>query len=220
MRYYMLNKPRGCITATEDARDATVMDLFPADVREGLFPVGRLDKDTEGFLLITDDGHLSCKLMMPHHHIPKTYLYYAIGTVTEEDRIRMETGVTFDTGYVTRPAKAQILGRHTLGDILDLLPERELKRAKKHLCSPVTEGVLTVTEGKKHQIKRMLRAVGCHVAVLRRVSIGDLSLDAFLAPGAYRPLTPEEVQVLYGDEPVPARPVRFSKETGTFVDAE
>lgn len=200
MQYYMFNKPRGCVTAARDARWHTVMDYFPPLIRQSCFPVGRLDKDTEGFLLITDDGTLCARLTHPCHHVKKTYFFRAIGTLTEEDLCALRTGVLLAPGEYSRPAEVSCLGRGELSDILPFLNEREAMRARKHLHSPVCWGTITLTQGKKHQVRRMLGIRRAHVVFLRRVSVGAVRLDEKLAPGFYRPLTEEEINILYNAE--------------------
>ncbi|MFE8703366.1 pseudouridine synthase [Cytobacillus sp. FJAT-54145] len=172
--YLMMNKPPGVISATEDQRDETVVDLLEMeDLVFSPFPVGRLDKDTEGLLLLTNDGQLSHRLLSPKKHVPKTYFAVIDGEVTEEDVIAFREGVTLDDGYVTKPGELQILKSGIRSDI-----------------------ELTITEGKFHQVKRMFEAVGKRVTYLKRISMGPLKLDETLELGEYRELTDEEVQML------------------------
>ena len=194
--YYMFHKPRGCITARRDARHATVMDYFPEDKRDELFPVGRLDKDTEGFLLVTNDGNLAFNLMMPEREVPKTYFFWAQGILSEENVSRLECGVSIykDTERITAPARIEILETSTLRDIKDLLTGDDTKVSNRRGDLPVTSGLITITEGKKHQVKRMIRYAGCRVVYLKRLKIGTLSLDESLPKGKYRELTPEELE--------------------------
>lgn len=179
--YYLLHKPAGCVSATEDRNDRTVMDYVPSG-RKGLFPVGRLDKDTEGLLLITNDGMLAHELLSPARHVEKTYFLRAEGIVTEDDRIRLERGVDIGEEKPTLPARAEILKR-TGGDSGDLGPG----------C---TELLLSICEGKFHQVKRMMEAVGKPVIYLKRVSMGPLTLPEDLKKGECRPLTEQEVTEL------------------------
>ena len=179
--YYLLHKPAGCVSATEDRNDRTVMDYVPSG-RKGLFPVGRLDKDTEGLLLITNDGMLAHELLSPARHVEKTYFLRAEGIVTEDDRIRLERGVDIGEEKPTLPARAEILKR-TGGDSGDLGPG----------C---TELLLSICEGKFHQVKRMMEAVGKPVIYLKRVSMGPLTLPEDLKKGECRPLTEQEVMEL------------------------
>ena len=197
MRYYMFNKPRGCITACFDERHKTVMDYFPSSERAGLFPVGRLDKDTEGFLIITDDGQLSFRVTNPESGIEKTYFFYAKGELDEEKIKRLEAGVDIMASSVhkTAPAKAEKAGEFTLREIADRL-DCDPARLKytRHGDVPVTAVKITITEGKKHQVKKMAMAVGMRIVYLERTAIASVPLDTSLKRGEYRPLTAEEVE--------------------------
>ena len=157
----MFHKPRGCITARRDARHATVMDYFPEERRDELFPVGRLDKDTEGFLLVTDDGDLCFELMSPENEIPKTYFFWALGTLREEKIKEIESGISIYKGrdFETAPAKIHISHTATLADIKPLLSDEDAKMSRKRGEMQVTAAYITITEGKYHQIKQMLYAV-------------------------------------------------------------
>lgn len=175
--YFMLNKPAGVVSATEDKRDRTVLDLIQYKKRKDLFPVGRLDKDTEGLLLITNDGALSHRLLSPRHHVDKTYYVEVQGYVTEETRAAFQRGVNIGTEeepLVTMPARLEILEAG-----------QSLSRVR-----------LTIREGKFHQVKRMFLSQGMEVSYLKRESMGSLRLDDSLAPGDYRPLTEHEIKRL------------------------
>lgn len=203
MRYYMFNKPKGCITACSDERHKTVMDYFPEDERSGLFPVGRLDKDTEGFLIITDDGRFSFRVASPEHETEKTYLFYAKGTLDEEKLKRLESGVDISAPSVpvhkTAPAKVEKIGELTLRDIADVLDEDSAKlRLTRKGDVPVTAVKITITEGKKHQVKKMAMAVGMRIVYLERIAIGGVKLDKNLGRGEYRPLTSDEIAAIEG----------------------
>ncbi len=172
--YLMMNKPQEVLSATEDKRDQTVIDLLDAEYNIfEMFPVGRLDKDTEGFLLLTNDGKLAHNLLSPKKGVPKTYYAHIEGIVTEEDTKRFSEGVILDDGYETKPGQLRILK-----------------------SADISEIELTITEGKYHQVKRMFEAVGKQVIYLKRLSMGPLSLDESLALGSYRELTEEELQQL------------------------
>lgn len=172
--YFIMNKPPGVISATEDLRDETVIDLLePLHQHFQPFPVGRLDKDTEGLLLLTNDGQLAHNLLSPKKHVPKVYYAQIEGVVTEEDAGKFANGVELDDGYVTKPGKLVIL-----------------KSAQQ------SEIELTIQEGKFHQVKRMFEAVGKRVTYLKRISMGSLKLDENLALGEYRELTAEELNGL------------------------
>ncbi len=172
--YLMMNKPQGVISATEDTRDQTVVDLLDMDDQVySPFPVGRLDKDTEGLLLITNDGGLAHQLLSPKKHVPKTYYAVIDREVTEEDIEAFKQGVTLDDGYLTKPGELRIINSGESSEI-----------------------ELTITEGKFHQVKRMFEAVGKKVIYLKRISMGSLELDESLKLGEYRELTEEELSQL------------------------
>lgn len=216
--YYMLYKPAGVITATEDSRTATVLDLLrtpessgsPSErqpvqpsrsvqpvLRRDLFPVGRLDRDTEGLLLITDDGQLAHRLLSPGRHVDKVYYAVVTGQVTEEDRRRFAEGLCVDESLTAMPARllsAAEAARET-EQLSGLIPEdpQQLIPPGTTSFSPV---LVTIREGKFHQIKRMFAAVGKEVLYLRRLSMGPLLLDEALSPGEFRELTQEEIRLL------------------------
>ena len=172
--YLMLHKPAGVVSATEDNRKKTVLDLVrPEDRKNGLFPVGRLDKDTEGLLLLTDDGELAHRLLSPKKHVDKTYYAKIDGQVTEEHVKLFREGLDIGDEKKTLPAVLTIL-----------------------LSGQVSEIEVTIHEGRFHQIKRMFEAVGCKVTYLKRLSMGSLVLDETLPPGEYRPLTEAELEGL------------------------
>lgn len=169
--YLMLNKPAGVLTATEDRRAPTVLDLVPAELRRpGLAPVGRLDKDTTGLLLLTDDGQLAHELLSPRRHVDKVYLAWVEGTGTEADRAAFRAGLTLEDGMKCLPA--------------------ELENLEPGLCR------VTVREGKFHQVKRMLASRGLPVRRLKRLAMGPLRLDETLTEGGVRPLTDGEMAAL------------------------
>ncbi|MBW7476914.1 rRNA pseudouridine synthase [Paenibacillus oenotherae] len=177
--YVMLNKPQGVVSATEDRRDRTVVDLL--DPEDGVlqpFPVGRLDKDTEGLLLLTNDGRMAHELLSPRKHVPKTYEADVLGDVGESDVEAFAAGVTLDDGYETMPAQLFV---------------REREAAAEGVLSRIT---LTIHEGKFHQVKRMFQAVGKEVVYLRRIAMGPLKLDPALPLGNYRELTDVELELL------------------------
>lgn len=175
--YYMLNKPKGVISATEDNRHQTVVDLISiADQMPGLFPVGRLDKDTTGLLLMTNDGDLSHQLLSPKKKVPKLYQAEVAGIMTEEDIAIFSEGVTISGNEKCLPAKLMIL---------------EVNKDKE--TSLIN---LEIVEGKFHQVKRMVEAVGKKVVTLDRLSMGGLFLDHQLKRGTYRELTDEELAQL------------------------
>lgn len=172
--YYMLNKPAGVVSATEDKKAATVVELIKERKRKDLFPVGRLDKDTEGLLLITNDGALAHRLLSPSRHVDKTYFVRVAGKVTPTEQNAFFKGVNIGTKEAeewTKPARMEILKSAGTSEVL-----------------------LTIQEGKYHQIKRMFQAVDMQVVYLKRLSMGSLTLDPELGPGEYRPLTKEELE--------------------------
>lgn len=169
--YYMLNKPQGVVTATKDNLSKTVLELLPAEIRKNLFPVGRLDKDTEGLLLLTNDGELAHRMLSPSKHVDKSYLVGIREPLAEHARCALEQGVDIGEEALTRPAKVAILNDSQI--------------------------ILTIHEGKFHQVKRMLKAVDNEVISLKRITFGSLSLDENLSPGEYRELTDAEVALLH-----------------------
>ena len=171
--WVMLHKPAGVLSATEDGRGETVLDLLPPELRrQGLFPVGRLDKDTEGLLLLTNEGGLAHDLLSPRHHVDKVYYARTAGTLTEADCRAFAEGME-------------------LGDLRCLPAELEILSA-----GPESEALVTLREGKFHQVKRMLAQRGKPVLYLKRVKMGNLTLDPALARGNYRYLTDEELREL------------------------
>ena len=176
--YLMMNKPPGVISATEDKHDKTVIDLLdPLSQHFKPFPVGRLDKDTEGLLILTNDGHLSHQLLSPKKHVSKLYFAVIEGRVTEEDVKKFKEGVRLEDGYFTKPGELTILSS---GD--------------------VSEIELSIMEGKFHQVKRMFESVGKKVTYLKRIRMGSLQLDETLELGDYRHLTEDELEALQQKE--------------------
>lgn len=173
-RYLLMNKPAGVITAVSDRRQ-TVLDLLPEGERRGLFPVGRLDRDTEGLLLLTTDGQLCHALMSPRRHVEKVYLAGVSGMLLPDAAERFAAGLVLRDGTVCRPALIEPAGE---GDGLTLWR-------------------IILQEGKYHQVKRMIAAVGGHVETLRRVAVGPLTLPPELLPGQYRPLLMDELGRLF-----------------------
>lgn len=199
-RYLMFHKPTGCITARKDEEHKTVLDYFPENEQPGLFPVGRLDKDTQGLLLLTNDGALDYFLMNPTHHVKKTYYFWALGSITQEEKEQLEQGIKIQGEVgLTKPATLVLDRQGYYDEYASLIDGKDAEIVTKKDASyrkPVVSGYLTITEGKKHQVKRMLRAVGCYVIALKRISIGGLLLDEKLAPGEYRTLTEDELGLL------------------------
>lgn len=223
--YVMLHKPAGFVSATEDNRDRTVLELLPEDLSVfSPFPVGRLDKDTEGLLLLTNNGKLSHDLLSPRKHVPKTYQALVAGQVGSEDIATFATGVTLDDGYVTLPATLRIhaeakreanleadgdagiepvASSFTMEEAIERLDTFPALRANRtnwreavDAGEPLSWIELTIAEGKYHQVKRMFEAVGKKVLYLRRSGMGPLPLDETLAPGEWRELTEDELERL------------------------
>lgn len=169
----MFHKPAGCVTATQDPLHKTVMDYITHVQKEELFPVGRLDLDTEGLLLLTNDGDLAHRLLSPRHHVWKTYFVRVRGRLSEEDKEAFREGVDIGEKNVTLPAKLSILS-----------------------CGDISEAEISICEGKFHQVKRMFAARGCEVLYLKRVSMGGIALDPRLAQGEWRELTEKEREIL------------------------
>ncbi len=175
--YYMLNKPAGVVSATNDNTCKTVLELINEPKTKDLFPVGRLDKDTEGLLLITNDGDLSHSLLSPKKHVNKTYYVETDDIITDEMIIKLENGLDIGDEKLTLPAKAEVI------------------KDNNHNTS---SAYLTITEGRFHQVKRMFKAVGREVVYLKRISMGSLKLDESLPKGSYRELTEIEISLLRG----------------------
>lgn len=219
-QYYMLHKPAGVLSASEDRRQTTVVDLINLNdelVRKDLFPVGRLDKDTEGLLIITNDGPLAHQLLVPKHHIDKTYYAIVTGTITEDDQRAFTRGIRYDEKLTALPASLRVLSTgKTVADLRRALgftatSERLLRT---RLAGPafigaeepaditddtlVSEVEINIQEGKFHQIKKMVKALpgGKEILYLRRISMGALRLDPKLAPGEFRKLSEDEIKIL------------------------
>ena len=197
-RYIMFHKPAGCITAKEDETHKTVMDYFTKEDGKGLFPVGRLDKDTEGLLLLTNDGEFNHQLMHPDHHVSKKYFFWVLGTISAEKKSLLEKGINIDeTDNLTSPAKIEVMQSGSYEEFEDQIPSYTYDSSNMKsntYVQMVTSGYITITEGKKHQVKRMLKAIGCYVIYLKRFQIGGLELDKELQPGDYRELRKEEIE--------------------------
>lgn len=173
-QYFMLNKPKGVVSATTDDRDKTVIDLITEKKRRDLFPVGRLDKDTEGLLIITNDGKLANSLLTPGKHVDKRYYAEVCGRADEELKKRFAEGVDIGDDAPTKPAGLEII----------------------RAAADKSEVYITITEGRYHQIKRMFSVCGMKVQYLKRLSMGAVSLDEKLGPGEYRRLNEKEIELL------------------------
>lgn len=172
--YLMLNKPGGVVSATKDPKERTVLELLDQKYQnKGIFPVGRLDKDTEGLLILTNNGDLGHKLLAPKKKVPKRYFAKVSGPIGNAEIESFRKGITLDDGYLTRPAQLELVN-----------------------CGAVSEVMVVIEEGKYHQIKRMFQALGKDVLYLKRLAMGELSIDPNLRIGDYRELTPEEIDLL------------------------
>lgn len=194
--YFMLNKPAGYVSATKDDEHMTVLELISEKSRNDLFPVGRLDIDTEGLLLITNDGEISHKLLSPKSHVDKTYFLLTKGRVTEDDVDLLEKGIDIGDEKPTLPANVSDISVVKWDDIKsyhdNILSAKEFD--EKDRLGEFTTLYLTIHEGRYHQVKRMMAKVGKPVLYLKRVSMGTLKLDEKLSVGDYRKLTEKEIE--------------------------
>ena len=171
--YLMLNKPAGVVSATFDNKDKTVIDLIKNYKHLNLFPFGRLDKDSEGLLIISNDGQLAHELLSPKKHVYKIYYVDVEGTVTDEDILKFKEGITLDDGYLCKSSTLEILESNN-----------------------ISKCYVTICEGKFHQVKRMFESVNKKVIYLKRITFGNIKLDNSLKLGEYRKLTEEEINLL------------------------
>lgn len=186
--YYMFHKPFGCVTAHRDDRFPVVMDYFRSLENEHLSPVGRLDRETEGLLMITDDGIWNQEMTNPAFHVPKTYEFTALGTLDKEKLRKLSEGVLLiGSDRPTTSASVTVTGTSILSKVVPHLHPDMQEKLKYNLPDhPVVFGTITISEGRKRQIRRMLKVVGCCVIRLKRISMGDLILDPKLKPGEYK----------------------------------
>ena len=191
--YYMFYKPFGCVTAHRDDLFPVVMDYFSELHNDRLSTVGRLDRETEGLLIVTDDGKWNQYMTNPEFHVPKTYEFAALGTLDARKLQRLAEGVLLTGSNIpTKGADVTVTDTCVLSDILPLLhPDMQKKLAHNLPSHPVVMGTVTISEGRKRQIRRMLKVVGCCVIRLKRVSMGNIVLDDTLNPGDYREFVPE-----------------------------
>ena len=173
-KYYMLNKPQGVISATTDKEHTTVIDLFANENVEGLYPLGRLDGDTEGLLLVTNNGPLGYRMLNPDQHIEKEYYVEVNGPLDEDAVETFKRGVTFHGGYQCKPSTLTII----------------------ESSDSLSRTTVTISEGKFHQVKKMFLCVGVKVTYLKRIRFGEFILDEALAPGEYRELNETELQLV------------------------
>lgn len=187
--WLMLHKPGGCVTAAEDAGHRTVMDYIDHPRRAELFPVGRLDLDTEGLLFLTNEGATAHRMLSPSHHVEKTYFVRVRGELTDADVRAFAEGIDIGEKKKTLPAELRIL--RSGADMADEARDADCPSGK------VTEAEVTICEGKFHQIKRMFARQGCEVVYLKRIRMAGITLDEKLAPGRWRELTKEETERLH-----------------------
>lgn len=195
--YYMLNKPAGVVSATVDNNDRTVIDLIDSERKKDLFPVGRLDKDTVGLLIITNDGELAHSLLSPVKHIDKKYFARVEGIITEEHIKRFKEGLKLKDGTLTKPAQLEIIKS---GNVKSDNAKSDNPKSENEKSSNISEVEITICEGKYHQIKRMIACVEGKVIYLKRLSMGRLELDENLREGEYRRLTEDEIKCLRNGE--------------------
>ncbi len=204
-QYFLLNKPKGVVSATEDKFQKTVLDLLPENRRKDLFPVGRLDKDTTGLLLITNDGALSHRLLAPGKHVDKVYEALIRGNVEQKHILAFEEGLQVEEDWKALPAKLELLDLWNLmqEDVSDLDRSKQRVTLKEWFDSDLNlqdkSGLysyirITIHEGKYHQIKRMFEAIGMEVLELKRISMGSLTLPSDLAIGEYQKIAMEDIE--------------------------
>ncbi len=195
----MFNKPQGCVTAKTDVGHKTVMDYFPDEIKEKFHPVGRLDKNTEGLLIITNDGMLTKKLCDPAEKKEKVYFLWAIGEMNEDKIQKIREGLFIK--HREEPCeKADLKVDRTdlLYNISGHFSKEHRAKLMKNKNIPVFSCFITITEGKKHQVKRMMKALGCTVVYLKRIKIAGVCLDENLMPGMFREMTDCEMKILEG----------------------
>lgn len=202
--YYMFNKPFGCVTARRDARFPTVMDYFKDLYNDGLSPVGRLDRETEGLLLITDDGRWNQRMAHPDYRKQKTYEFTALGDLTHTKLQMLQNGILLNGCTVpTLPCQITVTNTSVLSEILPSLhPEVQSAIGRNRPGHPVVMGTITITEGRKRQIRRMMKAVHCCVVALKRISIDNIVLDGNLKPGEWKSFSPPGLSYIT-NPPVP-----------------
>ena len=192
--YYMFHKPFGCVTARRDEKYPVVMDYFRELNNPQLSPVGRLDRETEGLLFVTDDGKWNRLMTLPESGKEKCYEFIVMGELTPEKIQHLEQGVCLNgSSEPTAPAKVTVTGFSTLGEVLPQLhPEIQEKSRHNPMDRVMTFGTITITQGRYRQIRRMMKAVRCLVLELRRISIDHIRLDEELKPGQWKEIYPQE----------------------------
>lgn len=193
--YYQFYKPAGCVTALRDETEPTILEYLGALDMTRLRPVGRLDRDTEGLLILTDDGTYNQRMTHPDAGVEKEYFFWAMGTLTEEKCTKLAQGVRLPgmVGEITRPAKIVPAETSTLEHIHEFIKGKDRERILKNRPDkPVFSGYITVTEGRKHEVKRLLKSIGCCCVYLKRVRMGEVVLFCDLKPGETRNFIPQE----------------------------
>lgn len=197
----MFNKPSGCVTAKRDENFMSVMDYFPLQMKEDFHPIGRLDKDTKGLLIITNNGKLTHFLAEPKFHVPKKYYFMALGTLDKEKIETIENGIYLKgSNVLTKPAKVEVCEMDILENREYMLCENERAGYMKNPKCPVVLGYITITEGKNHQVKRMLKSVRCHIVYLKRLEMGKIKLDSTLKEGYYKELSLKDIEKIIPEE--------------------
>lgn len=194
-RYYQFYKPAGCITALRDEKEPTIMQYLGALDMTRLRPVGRLDRDTEGLLILTDDGGYNQRMTHPDAGIEKEYFFCALGVFDEEKQRYLADGARLRgvQEVTARPAYIKVLDRSTLKQIEPLIKGKTRERVLKNRPdTPAFSGLITVTEGRKHEVKRLLKSIGCCCVCLKRVRMGEVRLFPDLKPGEFREFTPDD----------------------------
>ncbi|MFI3236684.1 MAG: pseudouridine synthase [Lachnospiraceae bacterium] len=191
--YYVFNKPQGCVSARVDSMK-TVLDYFAEVPTEGLFPVGRLDKDTEGLLFVTNDGGFSHRLMSPEAHVSKTYYFMTLGSLGREEIEKLEEGVDIGLERIAKASSIQVLKTGMFEELVSEIGLEKMRPTKRgYKGREVTIATITIEEGMKHQVKRMLKHVGGLVLYLKRIAIGNYSLPEDLEVGSYRSIQVDQL---------------------------
>lgn len=192
-RYYIFHKPAGCVTALRDEKETTILAYLGALDMGRLRPVGRLDRDTEGLLILTDDGAYNQRMTHPEAGVEKEYFFWALGSFTPEKEQKLSQGARLagKEPVTARPARITVSRACRLDEIQDFIKGKNRARILKNRPdTPVFSGHITVTEGRKHEVKRLLKSIGCCCVYLKRVRMGDVVLPGDLAPGQVRPFVP------------------------------
>ncbi len=193
MRYYLFNKPPGCVTAVRDEKYRTVMYYFPTEL-QALHPVGRLDMDSAGLLIMTDDGRVDRAILDPEHHLEKVYRVWCFGDPDDDTLRRVENGVVIRK-KLSRPAVIRVISRFEVADMEKYMPAGRRERYMKNPHGKAFCAEVSVCEGRKHQVKLMIKAAGCTVCRLQRISVGNLCLGE-LPEGEYRPFDEKETEYI------------------------